>query len=71
MNPVVKGAVRSKSNWLSLVSIILGYLMLPANMEILAQYIPPATLPLLSMLTGLALLVVRFYTSESLEDKGK
>lgn len=71
MNPIVKGSIRSKTNWLGLAVVILGYIQLPENMKVLAEYIPAALVPLANMLVGVCVIAARFVTSESLAEKGQ
>jgi hypothetical protein len=68
MTPAVKGALKSKTNWLALALIVLGYF--ETKQALLLQYVPPHWQGLATMALGATLTVVRFFTSQSLTDKG-
>jgi hypothetical protein len=68
MNPIVKGAVKSKINWLALSLVVLGYM--ETKQDVLIQYVPQHWQGLVTMGIGAAVAVARFFTSESLADKG-
>lgn len=72
----VAGARRSKTVKLGLAVVVLGYLQM--NMPLIERLLSPLMGPdvvellmaALTMAIGLAVVVVRFYTDESLADKG-
>ena len=76
MNQTLSGAVRSKTNYLGLLVTMMGYVQ--ANLSsfkvILAPVMKPeyveALIGMVGMAAGLAIIVVRFYTTESLAQKG-
>jgi hypothetical protein len=68
MNPTLKGAIKSKINWLGFSLIVLGYLEM--KQDLLLQYVPHKWQGLATLLIGGAVTVARFFTRESLEDKG-
>lgn len=63
-----RGAARSKTVYLGLAVTIMGYLQ--ANAQTLAPFVRPEILGLINLGLGAAIIVVRFLTHESLEDKG-
>ena len=63
-----KGTVKSKTIYLALAVIVLGYLQ--SHKDVVAPLIRPEHLGLLDMVVGLAILVCRFFTSETLAEKG-
>ena len=77
MHPLVKGSLKSKINWLGLAVIVLSYLQ--TNMgsikTILAPVLAPAyteaIMGLIGMAVGMAIIVARFFTSETLHEKGR
>ena len=62
-----KGATRSKTVYLGLAITVMGYLQ--ANVNALAPFIRPEYLGTVSMGLGLAVILVRFVTDQSLADK--
>lgn len=76
MNPTLSGAVRSKTNYLGLLVTMMGYVQ--ANLSsfkvILAPVMKPeyveALIGIIGMVLGLSVILVRFYTTESLAQKG-
>jgi hypothetical protein len=76
MNATLKGSIKSKINWLGLAVIVLGYLQsgLGNLRVILMPFIKPelleALLGLISMAVGIAIIVARFFTEDSLAEKG-
>ena len=63
-----KGAARSKTVYLGLAVTVLGYLQ--ANVSLLAGVgIKPEHLGLVNLTLGLAVILVRFVTDQSLVDK--
>jgi hypothetical protein len=68
MNPVVKGARKSKTVWLGFIIMLFGYMQ--ANLHTLAPWVDQKYIGLSNMLLGLAVMIVRFYTDQSLADKG-
>lgn len=71
MNSTVRGAIKSKTNWLGIAVVVLGYLQMPENMKVISEYVPAQIVPLLNMAIGLGVMVARFTTTESLSEKGK
>lgn len=75
MNPQLRGATRSKTVYLGLVITLLGYLQanLPLARQLLAPLVAPEKLELwmalLTMATGVAVIVVRFLTDGPLSEK--
>lgn len=75
MNPNVRGATRSKTVWLGLIITLLGYLQanLPLARQVLAPVVAPEKLDLamalLTMGTGVLVIVVRFLTDGPLSEK--
>lgn len=75
MNPQLRGATRSKTVWLGLAITLLGYLQanLPLAKQLIAPFLPPEkidlAMALLTMTTGLAVIVVRFLTDGPLSEK--
>lgn len=65
---VIRGSVKSKIIWLGLFVVVGGYVQ--ANKETLAPFIPPKYFGLLDMALGAALIVARFFTTQSLAEKG-
>lgn len=68
MNPTLIGSIKSKLMWLGLAVSIMGYVQ--ANMETLAQYIPQKWVGLANVGLGLAIMIARTFTTQSLTDKG-
>lgn len=64
----VIGASRSKTIWLGFAITLFGYLQ--ANVHTFAPWIDQKYVGLLNMLLGMGVIVVRFYTDQSLADKG-
>jgi hypothetical protein len=69
MNPTAQGAVRSKAIWLGFLIMLMGYLQ--ANIATLAPWVDQKYIGLGNMLLGLFVMIVRFYTDQSLADKGR
>ena len=70
MRSLIRGSVKSKTNWLGLAVVVLGYLQMPDSQQTLGQYLPAQFMPLANMAVGLAVIVTRFFTKQSLADKG-
>lgn len=68
MNATTRGAIRSKLMWLGLITTVLGALQ--ANAQAIAPFIPEKYFGLANMLVGVAIMVARFLTTETLADKG-
>lgn len=68
MNPTLKGSLKSKLMWLGLAISICGYVQ--ANLQTLAPFIPPKYFGLVGMALGGLVMLARYFTTESLEDKG-
>jgi hypothetical protein len=68
MNPTVKGSVKSKLMWLGLITTILGALQ--ANPDVLAPFLEAKYVGLFNMLVGVGIMVARFFTTQSIADKG-
>lgn len=62
------GARRSKTIWLGFMIMMMGYLQ--ANIATLAPWVEQKYIGLANMLLGLFVMIVRFYTDQSLADKG-
>ena len=69
MNPTLNGAVRSKTNYLGLAALVLGTLQV--NHEAFGVVIDQKWLGLLNLALGVGIIVVRFFTTESLAEKGR
>jgi hypothetical protein len=61
------GATRSKTIYLGLAITVIGYIQ--STLPTLAPWVEPHHLGVLNMILGLGVIVVRFFTSTSLEDK--
>lgn len=68
MNPTVKGSLKSKTNWLGLILLVLGTVQ--ANASALGVIIDPKWMGMANMGIAIAVIVVRFFTTESLAEKG-
>ena len=68
MNATVRGSLKSKTNWLGLALLIFGTLQ--ANSAAFGAVIDPKYLGLINIAFGIAVIVLRFFTTESLADKG-
>jgi hypothetical protein len=68
MNPTVKGSVKSKLMWLGLITTILGAVQ--ANPDVLAPFLEAKYVGLFNMLVGVGIMVARFFTTQSIADKG-
>ena len=68
MNPILRGSVKSKLMWLGLIVGVGGYLQL--NLKTLAPFIPSQYFGLIDITLGGAVMIARFFTTESLADKG-
>jgi hypothetical protein len=65
---ILKGATRSKTVYLGLVILVVG--VIQANAAALAPFIPEKYFGLFNMMLGVLVVVVRFFTDQSLEEKG-
>jgi hypothetical protein len=70
MTPIVKGSLKSKTNWLGLSVVVLGYMQLPEAKQAIEQYLPANFVALANMSVGLGVIVTRFFTAQSLTEKG-
>jgi membrane protein YdbS with pleckstrin-like domain len=68
MNPTLIGAAKSKTNYLALILLILGAVQ--ANAAAFGAIIDQKWMGLANMLIAVLVIVVRFYTNESLAAKG-
>lgn len=68
MNPTVKGSLKSKTNWIGLALLVFGTLQV--NYEAFGAVIDPKYLGLVNVAFGIAVIVLRFFTTESLAEKG-
>jgi hypothetical protein len=68
MNTTIKGALKSKINWLGLSLIVLGYL--ETKQDLLLQYVPTHWQGLTTIALGAGVTVARFFTTQSLTEKG-
>lgn len=64
----VRGASRSKAVWLGFIIMLMGYLQ--ANLTSFAPWLDQKWIGLANVLLGMFVMVVRFYTDRSLEEKG-
>lgn len=62
------GAAKSKLMWLGLLVLVLGQVQ--TNVDTLAQFIPAKWLGLFTSALGLAIMIARYFTDQSLNDKG-
>ena len=67
MNRRTKGAMRSKTMWFSLALVILGALY--DNFSYIQGLLDPRLYGVLLICIGLAVAVLRFVTTQSLDDK--
>lgn len=67
MSESLKGAIRSRMVWLGLALAVFGFLQ--TNSGPLQAWIPPKVMGLLDMGFGLAVVVLRFMTTEAIRDK--
>lgn len=63
-----KGAARSKTVWLGLGLAVFGFLQ--TQDDVLGQFVSDKTMGLIDMGFGLAVVILRFITTESLAEKG-
>jgi hypothetical protein len=68
MNPTVKGSLKSKAMWLAATVSVIG--VLEANQTALLVYVSPHWQGLATVAIGVAIAVVRAWTSQSLLEKG-
>jgi hypothetical protein len=68
MNPTVKGSLKSKLMWLGAAVSVMGYIQ--ANIQLISNFIPQEYIGAANMALGLAIMIARYFTTESLEDKG-
>ena len=68
MHPAITGSLKSKTQWLGLSLMIFGTLQ--ANHAAFGAVIDPKYLGLINMAFGVAVVVCRFFTTESLASKG-
>lgn len=68
MNPTLAGSIKSKLMWLGLAISSFGYLQ--ANLQALAPFIPEKYFGLVNMALGGLVMLARYFTTESLADKG-
>lgn len=68
MNPTIKGAIKSKTNWLGLILLVLGTIQ--ANAAAFGVIIEPKYMGLANMVIAILVIVVRFFTDQSLAEKG-
>jgi hypothetical protein len=64
----VKGALKSKTNWLGLSLMVLGYLEM--KQDLLLQYVPQHWQGAATLALGGSVMVTRFFTTQSLSEKG-
>ena len=67
MKATAAGAARSKTVYLGLAVMVLGYLQ--ANIGVIAPYVKPEILGLANVAIGTAIIITRFFTDQSLADK--
>jgi hypothetical protein len=67
MNDSVKGAAQSKMVWLGMALAVFGFMQ--SQSAALQAFIPEKYLGLVNMVFGLAVVVLRFYTTTSLAEK--
>lgn len=68
MNSTLAGSLKSKLMWLGLAISMFGYLQ--ANLAMLSAFIPAKYFGLVNMGLGALVMLARFFTTESLSDKG-
>lgn len=64
----VRGSLKSKIVYLGLTVAVLGYVQ--ANKAVVAPFVPEKYFGLFDMGLGVALIIARFFTTESLTEKG-
>lgn len=64
-----KGAAKSKLMWLGLAVLVMGEVQ--RNADVLAAFIPHEWMGIFTSALGLGIMVARFFTTESLEEKGE
>jgi ABC-type bacteriocin/lantibiotic exporter with double-glycine peptidase domain len=69
VNPTIKGALKSKTMWLSAFVTALGIID-AKYADIVKDYVSPQNQALALALIGVAVGVLRLITSQSLADKG-
>ncbi len=67
MSTKIKGARRSKTVWLGLAVSMLGVVQI--NLEVFNTYLTPAQQGLATLGVGLAIVVLRWVTDTSLDEK--
>ena len=67
MNDSLRGAIRSKMIWLGLALTVFGFMQ--TQSEVLAKVVPEEWMGVVNMLFGLAVVVLRFLTTDALSDK--
>lgn len=80
MNPAVKGNLKSRTNWLAIITAIVGYLQMPDTQKTIARLlnggaVDPETIEFvlasLTMCCGLCAIVLRNMTTTSVIEKGQ
>lgn len=67
MPPKIAGAARSKTVYLGLALAVLGAVQ--ANIDVFSAYLTPAHQGLLTMGVGVAVVALRWVTTEGLDEK--
>ena len=67
MNDSLRGAIRSKMIWIGLALTVFGFLQ--TQSEVLSRVVPEDWMGVVNMLFGLAVVVLRFLTTDALSDK--
>jgi hypothetical protein len=62
------GAAKSKLVWLGLAVLVMGQVQ--TQMDVLSPFVPEKWIGLANSLLGIAIMVARFFTTESLTEKG-
>lgn len=65
----LRGAVRSRTNYVALALVVLGFLLEPDQQKVIAGLLGPELMPRLVSLLGLIVAVLRWHTTESLAEK--
>jgi hypothetical protein len=68
MNATLTGAIKSKTNWLGLILLVLGTIQ--ANAAAFGAVIDQKWMGMANMVIAILVIVVRFYTDQSLAEKG-
>ncbi len=67
MNDKIRGATRSKTAWFGLALAVLG--VVQAHLDVFGQFLSPAAQGLLTVGVGVAVVVLRWVTTDGLDEK--